>query len=157
MFDIQTTKASFTYQKALCYEPVAENFQYLSYFGRISNTDVENGSNREGFANAVSNIPNFRTESKGNLKKNHDEFGEILRAINFKDIKKQFDGSLSHQLKFYWSYMPLFETLLLFIRASPEQLWQLHLDSLHKFCPYFFCILYVKLRTPYTSVPCSNV
>ena len=34
--------------------------------------------------------------------------------------------------------MSLSETLLLFIRASREQLWQLHLDSLHKLCPYFF-------------------
>ena len=32
----------------------------------------------------------------------------------------------------------MFETLLLFIRAACEQLWQLHLDSLHKLCPYFF-------------------
>ena len=34
--------------------------------------------------------------------------------------------------------MSLSETLLLFIRASREQLWQLHLDSLHKLYPYFF-------------------
>ena len=50
VFDIQrgnnqTTKAPFTYQKALCYEPVAENIQYPIYFGHFSNTDVECGSN----------------------------------------------------------------------------------------------------------------
>ena len=28
----QTTKASFTYQKTLCYEPVAENIQHPQLF-----------------------------------------------------------------------------------------------------------------------------
>ena len=42
---------------------------------------------RERLANVVSNITNFRTEPKENLKKIHDEFGEMLRAINFKNIK----------------------------------------------------------------------
>ena len=30
--------------------------------------------------------------------------------------------------------------LLLFIRASPDQLWELHLQSLHALCPYFFAL-----------------
>ena len=106
----------------------------------IDNNPIVEKDLRELFASVVSNITNFRTESKENFKKIHDEFGEMLRAINFKNIQKQFDRSLSHQLKFYINYMSLFETLLLFIRASREQLWQLHLDSLHKLCPYFFCI-----------------
>ena len=36
--------------------------------------------------------------------------------------------------------MKLFELLLLFIRASRDQLWELHLQSLHAFCPYFFAL-----------------
>ena len=43
----QTTKASFTYQKALCYESVAENIQYPSNFEHISNIDVEYCSNSD--------------------------------------------------------------------------------------------------------------
>ena len=97
----------------------------------IDNNPITEKDLREGFANVVSNITNFRAESKENLKKNHDEFGEMLRAINFKDIQKRFDENLSHHLKSYRNCMCLLETLLLFIRASREQLWQLHLDSLH--------------------------
>ena len=45
--------------------------------------------------------------------------------------------------------MSLFETLLLFIRASREQLWQLHSDSLNKLCPYFFA--FVMLNYAYLT------
>ena len=34
--------------------------------------------------------------------------------------------------------MDLFEKLLLFIRASREQNWELHLYSLHRLSPFFF-------------------
>ena len=64
----------------------------------IDNNPIIEKDLREGFANVVSSITNFWTESKENLKKIHDEFGQMLREINFKDIEKQFDGSLSHQL-----------------------------------------------------------
>ena len=34
--------------------------------------------------------------------------------------------------------MNLFESILLFTRATREESWILHLSSLHKLCPYFF-------------------
>ena len=57
----------------------------------IDNNIIIEKDLREGFANVVSNIPNFRTESKENLKKNYDEFGEMLRAINFKVSKNSWE------------------------------------------------------------------
>ena len=44
----------------------------------------------------------------------------------------------SNQAKFYRNYMTLFENILHFIRASREQSWNLHLQSLNALCPYFF-------------------
>lgn len=34
--------------------------------------------------------------------------------------------------------MTLFEAILIFIRASREQSWNMHLNNLHKLCPYLF-------------------
>ena len=51
---------------------------------------------------------------------------------------KQFDEGLNCQAKFLRNYMKMFEVLLLFIRASREENWELHLASLELMIPYFF-------------------
>ena len=50
--------------------------------------------------------------------------------------------------------MSLFETLLLFIRASRQQNWELPLASLHHLCKYFFefdTINYARLTPVYIA------
>ncbi|XP_066928378.1 uncharacterized protein [Clytia hemisphaerica] len=52
------------------------------------------------------------------------------------------------------SFMRLFEVLLLFIRASRDQLWNLHLQTLHSLCPYFFAfdmLNYARMTPVYLS------
>ena len=61
-----------------------------------------------------------------------------MEEINLSELQSQFDLSLSNQARFYHNYMDLFEVILLFIRASREQSWELHLQSLNLLCPYFF-------------------
>ena len=51
---------------------------------------------------------------------------------------KQFDEGLNYQAKFLRNYMKMFEVLLLFIRASLEENWELHLASLELMIRYFF-------------------
>jgi len=49
------------------------------------------------------------------------------------------DGRLfKNQALFLWKYMEMFEILLLFLRASREEIWELHLASLDAMVPYFF-------------------
>ena len=60
---------------------------------------------------------------KEKFRRNHDEFDQILRMINFHDILKLFVTILSLQLKFYQNFIYPFETLPLFIRAFCKQLW----------------------------------
>ena len=50
--------------------------------------------------------------------------------------------------------MNMFESLLLFIRASRQQCWELHLESLHALVPYFFAfdmLNYARLSPVYIS------
>ena len=74
----------------------------------------------------------------------------MLTELNFHQLQKEFDENLKNQNKFYKNCMLLFETLLLFIRASRQQLWKLHLESLHCLCPYFvvFDMLRYACLTP---------
>ena len=58
---------------------------HLAYYQKyptalIDNKPIIEKDLREGFPNVVSNITNFRTESKENLKKIHDEFGKMLKG-----------------------------------------------------------------------------
>ena len=76
--------------------------------------------------------------SKGSLK---ELFNESLSKMQderlIKEIKR-FDEGLNYEAKFLRNYMKMFEVLLLFIRASREENWELHLAFLELTIPYFF-------------------
>ena len=58
------------------------------------------------------------------------------------------------QARFYRNYMSMFETLLLFIRASRQQCWGLHLEALNAMVLYFFAfdmLNYARLTPVYLS------
>ena len=86
------------------------------------------------------------------------KFDQMLTELNFQQLKKEFDENLKNQSKFYKNHMLLFETLLLFIRASRQRLWKLHLQSLHCLCPYFFVfdiLNYARITPVYLSQVCQ--
>ena len=88
------------------------------------------------------------------VKENHRAILQLIKSIELESLQKNFDASLTKQTKFYRNYMKLFETLLLFIRASREQSWNLHLQSLHLLCPYFFAfdmLNYARMTPVYLS------
>ena len=61
---------------------------------------------------------------------------------------------MENQARYYRNYMAAFEILLLFIRASRQQSWELHLEALNKMVPYFFAfevLNYAKLTPVYLS------
>ena len=76
--------------------------------------------------------------SKGSLQ---ELFNESLSKMQderlIKEIKR-FDEGLNYEAKFLRNYMKMFEVLLLFIRASREENWELHPASLELMIPYFF-------------------
>ena len=61
----------------------------------------------------------------------------MLESIDFVSIQLTFDNSLNHQAKFLRNFMKMFE-LLLFIRATQQQIRNLHLVSLHELSKYSF-------------------
>ena len=61
-----------------------------------------------------------------------------MEEINLSELLSQFDSNLSNQARFHCNYMNLFEVILIFIRTSKEQSWQLHLQNLNLVSPYFF-------------------
>ena len=91
------------------------------------------------------NLADELAKSKGNIKSSKGSlkelFNESLSKMQddglLKKIK-QFDEDLNYQAKFLRNYMKMFEVLLLFIRASREENWELHLTSLELMIPYFF-------------------
>ena len=53
-------------------------------------------------------------------------------------IFSTFDESLDQQALYFRNYMIMYEVLLLFVRASRDEDWELHLSALDKMVPYFF-------------------
>ena len=61
-----------------------------------------------------------------------------MDSKNFPEVKAEFDSSLRNIGKFLRNFMKMVENLLLFIRASREGNWKLHLASLDSFVKDFF-------------------
>ena len=109
---------------------------------------------REAVIDAVSNVPEYSKENKDIIRHNHQDVLDVMKSINFSVLQDGFDESLDNQAKFYLIYMNLFERILLFIRATREESWELHLRSLHKLCPFFFSfdmIKYARMTPVYLS------
>ena len=88
-------------------------------------------------------INKFLLDSRNKVENYNDTLKKSIRESyqirsNFQQLQKEFDENLNNQNKFYKNSMFLFETLLWFICAWQQQLWELHLQSLHCLCPYFF-------------------
>ena len=109
---------------------------------------------REGIINGITAIENYKQESKERLIENHQKLIELISSIDFITLQTEFNEQITNQAKFLRNYMSLFETLLLFLRASRQQNWELHLVSLHNLCKYFFAfdmINYARLTSVYIA------
>ena len=65
-----------------------------------------------------------------------------------------FDKSLANQAKYFPNFMKVFELLLLFTRATRQQLWELHLSTLHELAKYFIAydtFNYARMTPVYLS------
>ena len=64
----------------------------------------------------------------------HNSLTEVLNSSKFLNQSNAFCSSFMYQAK----YLQVFEILILFIRASRQTDWNLHLTSLNDFCKYFY-------------------
>ena len=70
--------------------------------------------------------------------KQHGEMMEFIKRSGTLYKLETFKKNLSNQALFLHNFMTMIEGLLLFIRASRQCLWSLHLYSLDNFVKYFF-------------------
>ena len=70
---------------------------------------------------------------------NHDDVSKAFDDSCIPDFLKRLDQCFEIQSRFYLNYMVMFEHLLLFIRATRQGLWELHLESLKLFCCFVLC------------------
>ena len=109
---------------------------------------------REDIINAITIIENQKQECNESLKENHQKLIELISSIDLISLQTEFDKQLTNQAKFLRNCMSLFETLLLFIHASRQQNWELHLASLHHLSKNFFAfdmINYARLTPVYIA------
>ena len=68
----------------------------------------------------------------------HNLLIEVLNSSEFLNQLSAFCSSFTYQAKYHYNFMKVLEILILFIRASRQNDWNLHLASLNYFCKYFF-------------------
>ena len=98
----------------------------------------------EEFEHSVKNIESVQLATKSSeidnhsLKDGHIYLYDTLCNIEFHDKEEEFDNSLTKQAKFLRNFMKMFESLLLFVRATRQKDWELHLTSMNGLVLYFF-------------------
>ena len=78
---------------------------------------------REAVVNAISDVSDYTKEKNDVVKQKHTNLLETLKNIDFDTLQNILDVSLNNQASFYRIYMKLFESTLLFKRATREQSW----------------------------------
>ena len=77
------------------------------------------------------------------IKDTHNKIKSVLLSVNFRTLQSNFDLQLKNQARFFRNYMKVFEHLLLLLRATRQQIWTLHLTSLHAL--HALCKIYISL------------
>ena len=70
----------------------------------------------------------------------HQNFTEELKNVGFNEKFQKFRDNLHKQGKFLNNVLEMIECLLIFLRSTRQQLWELHLASLNRFTKYFFAL-----------------
>ena len=78
-------------------------------------------------------IENLQKCLSDDLKEHADDLKKIFKENRILETLEKFRNALENQGKFHINYMKIFEVILLFIRVSRENLWQLHLSSMNNF------------------------
>jgi len=61
-----------------------------------------------------------------------------LNGDEFRDSMATFiDSQKNVNFRFWWSYLQMVQTLLLFVRAQREENWELNLSSFTAMLPFF--------------------
>ena len=109
---------------------------------------------RCGIIKSIEKLKNYKHQEIANYKMNHKETIDFLENINFHGLQDMFNKSLTNQAKYSRSFMKVFDLLLLSTRATRQQLWELHLSTLHEFAKYFFAyemFNYARMTPVYLS------
>ena len=80
---------------------------------------------------AIFNLKDYKIQEQDMLQRNNKNLLERLQNAKFHLLQKEFDRKMENQAHYYRNYMAAFEILLLFIRASLQQSWELHLEALN--------------------------
>ena len=112
---------------------------YQKYLQRFIDSNIEIEKDlREAITSAVFNLKDYKTQEQDMLQRNNKNLLERMQNAKFHLLQKEFDRKMENQARYYRNYMAAFEILLLFIRASRQQSWELHLKALNEMVPYFF-------------------
>ena len=87
------------------------------------------------------------------IKETHNKIKSVLLSVNFRTLQSNFDESLKNQARFFKNYMKVFEHLLLFLRATRQQIWTLHLTSIYALSIYFsaYMLNYARFTQVYLA------
>ena len=81
----------------------------------------------------VTNTVEWIIKESRSIPSTHQTFSAALKNLDFFSKFREFRLSLKKQIKFMNNVLRIIENLLLFLRATKQQLWELHHASIDSF------------------------
>ena len=90
-----------------------------------------------GFLRLTNSFLDLQKSQNGEYFKIHNSLVEVLNSSEFLNQLSAFCSPFTYQAKYLYNFMKVFG-ILIFIQASGQNNWNLHLASSNDFCKYFF-------------------
>ena len=75
---------------------------------------------RETITAFITNFQNYGIQKKGKLQRNKRDVLEVFKTTDLHSMQKEFYDQMKFQARFYCNFVPMFETLLLFIPSRDK-------------------------------------
>ena len=91
---------------------------------------------------------------------NTDQFTDYVHPSQLESLMNDLDNFITKQstanptFKLWMIYLEMVQVLLLFLRATRENNWELHLSSIRSMLPWFLIELTIAVMEPFTGWKC---
>ena len=128
---------------------------YSSIFNILLQHFLENDAELKLKVDDIANLAIERvTDNPAHFQIGHATLTDQLKSVAFFKSFTAFRNRLKKQGKYLSNILDMIGTMLLFMRATKQKLWSLHLASLDRFSPYFFALdlgNYARMTPVYLS------
>ena len=117
---------------------------YINQF--LTENPVVESDIRRSTTEAAVSLKDIQTLENGEILTIHKSMLDMIESTELLSLLEEFENKMQNQAKFLCNYIKMVKLLMLFVRATRESNWVLHLSSLDKFVKFFLCMICIIMH-----------